>query len=404
MVLRPTNGLSLCAGAGGLDMGLMLAEPGFHTRAFVEWEGYPRSAIIAAQRAGYFSPAPIWDDLATLDARPLAGAIDTLLAGYPCQPFSLAGNRLGEDDPRHLWPHVARVARELGDSLEWIFLENVNGHVSLGAEAVLRELRSMGFTPAAGIFSAQEVGATHERQRWFCVAHRAGRGRGAIRDAAQSRRGRHIDGCSCNMARADGGHACAERQFSGGEQRFQPEGGGIGSTHVADTSCGRCAGYGEGQNQRQGRAEVVGASNGLADTEITRSQGQQSGQRDASGRQEPHGQSGLHRGAGIFPPGPRDTSEWAEVIASYPDLAPALSVRDVKRAADHFAALVEGGHLAEAEAQSELCRMVDGLADRTRALRLLGNGVCSLAAANAWRALSGAHGLGSVGMDAATRG
>ena len=63
MVLRPRHGLSLCAGGGGLDLGLMLAEPGYHTRCFVEWEDWPRTVLIAAQRAGYFAPAPIWDDL-----------------------------------------------------------------------------------------------------------------------------------------------------------------------------------------------------------------------------------------------------------------------------------------------------------------------------------------------------
>lgn len=91
MVPRPRNGLSLCAVGAGLDMGLMLAEPGFHTRCFVEWEEYPRSVIIAAQRAGYLERAPIWDDLTTFDARPLSGAIDTLLAGYPCQLVSERG-------------------------------------------------------------------------------------------------------------------------------------------------------------------------------------------------------------------------------------------------------------------------------------------------------------------------
>ena len=58
MVSRPRHGLSLCAGGGGLDLGLMLAEPGFHTRAFVEWEGYHRTVLIASQRAGYFALAP----------------------------------------------------------------------------------------------------------------------------------------------------------------------------------------------------------------------------------------------------------------------------------------------------------------------------------------------------------
>jgi len=51
MVSRPRHGLSLCAGGGGLDLGVMLAEPGFHTRAFVEWEDWPRAVLIAAQAA-----------------------------------------------------------------------------------------------------------------------------------------------------------------------------------------------------------------------------------------------------------------------------------------------------------------------------------------------------------------
>ena len=55
MVSRPRHGLSLCAGGGGLDLGLMLAEPGYHTRAFVEWEDWPRAVLVAAQRAGYFA-------------------------------------------------------------------------------------------------------------------------------------------------------------------------------------------------------------------------------------------------------------------------------------------------------------------------------------------------------------
>lgn len=147
----------------------MLAEPGYHTRCFVEWEEWPRAVLIAAQRAGYFAPAPIWDDLRSLKARPFRGAFDTILAGYPCQPFSAAGKRGGANDPRHLWPEVARVIRECRP--EWVFLENVSGHVSLGLETMLRELWDMGYTPAAGLFSAAEVGAPHQRMRIFILAH-----------------------------------------------------------------------------------------------------------------------------------------------------------------------------------------------------------------------------------------
>ncbi len=98
------------------------------TRAFVEWEDWPRSVVIAAQRAGYFAPAPIWDDLRSFDARPFCGAFDIILAGYPCQPFSAAGKCAGADDPRRLWLDVARVVGECAP--EWVFLENVPGHVT----------------------------------------------------------------------------------------------------------------------------------------------------------------------------------------------------------------------------------------------------------------------------------
>jgi len=108
----------------------MLAEPGYHTRCFVEWEGWPRAVLIAAQRAGYVAPAPIWDDLRSLDARVFRGAFDIVLAGFPCQPFSAAGKRGGADDPRHLWPEVARVIAECRP--EWVFLENLGGPVQRG--------------------------------------------------------------------------------------------------------------------------------------------------------------------------------------------------------------------------------------------------------------------------------
>src|SRR5690606_19313128 len=86
--------------------------------------------------------------------------------------FSAAGKRAGAKDPRHLWSDVARVIRECAP--EWVFLENVAGHVTLGLETVLRELWGLGYTPAAGLFSAAEVGAPHQRQRTLPLAHPVG--------------------------------------------------------------------------------------------------------------------------------------------------------------------------------------------------------------------------------------
>ena len=203
-------------------MGLMLAESGYHTRCFVEWEDWPRAVLIAAQRAGYFAPAPIWTDLRSFDARPFRGAFDAVLAGYPCQPFSAAGKRGGVDDPRHLWPDVARVIFELRP--EWVFLENVSGHVTLGLETVLRELWGLGYTPAAGLFSAAEVGAPHQRLRIFILAHT---------DEPASR------------------HSPLQ---PGGEQRFHPQGRGatLGITNWSTPKATDGAKGGPGQSYGSG--------------------------------------------------------------------------------------------------------------------------------------------------------
>ena len=412
-------------------MGLMLAEPGFHTRCFVEWEPYPRSAIIAAQRAGYFAPAPIWDDINTFDGRPFRGAIDTILAGYPCQPFSAAGQRKGADDERHLWPDVARIIREVEP--RWVFLENVAGHISLGAETVLRELWDMGWTPAAGAFSAAETGAPHERLRWFCVAyrdcHQSGTNGG--KPNAETDRRHNAGRRSGNaMADPDGGNPGAERQQRGGEQRFQPGRDGA----VADAGIGRPCGPGKGQDQQPGRTEAVGSGGAVDHTASPRSAGAGSGadqRRDGHERGEPMPRDG--RGAladtgsaraapwgaeshgrqqrvadqpvydcrPLFPSGPGDSAAWAEILGGNPLVAPALSVGDVKRACDHFAKMVEGGQLEEAAAQSRICLALDGLAERSRSLKLLGNGVVPLAAAHAWRTLASAHSLGAVDLEAA---
>ncbi|HCY99765.1 MAG TPA: DNA cytosine methyltransferase [Rhodobacter sp.] len=400
MVSRPRHGLSLCAGGGGLDLGVMLAEPGFHTRAFVEWEDWPCAVLIAAQRAGYFAPAPIWDDLRSFDARPLRGAFDIILAGYPCQPFSAAGKRGGADDPRHLWPDVARVIGECRP--EWVFLENVPGHVTLGLETVLRELWGMGYTPAAGLFSAAEVGAPHQRMRIFILAHT---------DEPASR----------------------HRELQpGGEQRLHAEGGGAGVGHhqlvnaqgdrwregwprsdlwlgweaapasaggtVANAGGGRPDGSAAGQDQQPGRTEAVGTSAAMANTGRPELEGIQRGQHHPYRRQIPDGYPALPGGTGLHPPGPSDHAGWAAVLFAHPDLAPALGFDDCLAWARRLAADPEGPITAAAE--PALRRMADGLAHRARALRLLGNGVHPLAAAHAWRALAAAHGLGPVDLAA----
>lgn len=133
-------------------------------------------------------------------------------------------------------------------------------------------------------------------------------------------------------------------------------------------------------------------------------------------------------GLPLFPPGPSDQVAWASVLAADASCAPSFARSDAAAAIHRFAALLPadkaeailcrtggmareslletlgsetGGMVVEAQALTQLRDLADGLAQRTRALRLLGNGVFPLAAAHAWRALASAHGLGPVDMDAA---
>ncbi|MEC3860113.1 DNA cytosine methyltransferase [Mesobacterium sp. TK19101] len=163
-------GLSLCSGAGGLDLGLAIALPGYRTVGHVERETYAAAILVARMEEAALDCAPVWDDVASFDGRPWRGAVDIITAGYPCQPFSVAGKRRGADDPRHLWPHVARIVGEVEPP--FVFLENVAHHLRLGFPEVAGGLVGMGYRLAAGLFTAAEVGAPHRRERIFILAHR----------------------------------------------------------------------------------------------------------------------------------------------------------------------------------------------------------------------------------------
>nr|WP_255596815.1 DNA cytosine methyltransferase [Cognatishimia sp. MH4019] len=176
------RGISLCSGVGGLDLGLHIAEPRYRTVCFVERNSFAASALVARMADTSLAQAPVWDDLKTFDGRPWRNRVHILTAGYPCQPFSLSGLRLGQNDPRHLWPDVARITAEVAP--EWVFFENVPGHLTLGLQDVTRDLQELGYQVAARVVSAAEVGASHTRERVFILAHADFQGVGQSRSAS----------------------------------------------------------------------------------------------------------------------------------------------------------------------------------------------------------------------------
>ena len=169
---KTTTHIGLCAGYGGIELGLKRVIPNLRSVALCEIEAFACANLVAKMEAGLMEPAPIWTDLKTFPWAEFRDRVDILTGGYPCQPFSAAGKRLGTEDPRHLWPYIAGGIRILRPKL--CFLENVEGHISLGLREVIGELESMGYKVSWGIFSAREVGAPHQRKRVFILAYREG--------------------------------------------------------------------------------------------------------------------------------------------------------------------------------------------------------------------------------------
>lgn len=108
-------------------------------------------------------------DIKQFDGTQYTNRIDILTGGFPCQPFSVAGQRKGKEDTRHLWSEMFRVIKEIRPP--WIVGENVTGIIGLALEQVLFDLESAGYNTETFIIPACAVGALHKRDRLWIVAH-----------------------------------------------------------------------------------------------------------------------------------------------------------------------------------------------------------------------------------------
>jgi len=350
---RSLFGLSLCAGAGGLDLGLHIATPGYRTVGYVERDAYAAATLVARMEDAALDCAPVWDNV--------------------------AGRKLGDKDPRHLWPHIARIVREVEPSI--CFFENVGGHLRLGFEQVHDDLRSMGYRVKAGLFTAEEVGAPHKRERLFILAYaesaRERREAGDVSETHGRQDGKmfqlaygansvvadsHGNGCQgqiCPQPRQDdpqGSAECAADTRSRGDSlaaegfSLQQGGSESGETRPALPDSARsladpaCAGT--RQHQFGSRFEPERGQQDVGDAHGTGLEG-----RDVEGNKRSDEWS-------PFPPGPADRFGWERILERAPHLEPA----------------VRGG--------------ADGLAHRVDRLRLCGNGVVPLVAAYAFRTLA----------------
>jgi DNA (cytosine-5)-methyltransferase 1 len=203
---KTINHLSLCSGYEGIGSGLSRVLPNLRNIAYVEREGFPAANLVAKMEAGALASAPVHTDVKTFPFAEFRGCVDILSGGFPCQPFSNAGLRQGVEDPRHLFPYIAAGIRECQPTV--VFLENVEGILSCRTgdgepvlQYVLRTLEEMGYRATAGVFSAAEVGAPHQRKRVFILAYRNDeRPQGRIR-GGQDAQWQGVDGhAGCSSA------------------------------------------------------------------------------------------------------------------------------------------------------------------------------------------------------------
>ena len=188
---------SLFSGIGGLDLGLERAGMKVIWQSEIDpfackvlkkhWPGVPNHGDIKQID---------WDTV----ERP-----DIICGGYPCQPFSLAGQRNGTDDPRHLWPWVRECISRLQP--RYAILENVRGHLTLGGLQVIGELAEIGYDAEWRIVPASGVGAYHRRDRIIIVAYPNSQGLQRRTKTENSKRENskgHLGPSCSNLANASG--------------------------------------------------------------------------------------------------------------------------------------------------------------------------------------------------------
>ena len=281
---------SLFSGIGGFD--LAAEWMGWENIFHCEWNPFGQKVL-----KYHFPNAISYEDITKTDFTIHRGRIDILTGGFPCQPYSTAGKRLGKEDERHLWPEMLRAIREIQP--RWVVGENVLGLVNWSGGLVFHEvqadLEAEGYEVQPYVLPACAVNAPHRRDRVWFVAYASGNGHDAEPTTAnnsigqnnkQSRtqRKRTIEGLSDERPTPHpNGNGLNERN---GNDEKQPGKGGLdaqrnplpsnGDGDATDTNTTRCKNRAQqyrGQSTPNGEGECctcgycLGIDRDAADTE-----------------------------------------------------------------------------------------------------------------------------------------
>ena len=301
----------------------------------MEKEPYCREVLLRRQRDGLLPLFPIWDDIRTFDGTAWADLVDVVTAGFPCQPFSAAGKKLGKDDERNLWPDTIRVIREVGPRVA--FLENVPGLVSHDYFGeILGDLAEAGLDARWEIVSAAETGAPHRRERLWIVAD--SRGQQHESDCHEERR---TSAAELYVADAE-----SKRWSEQDEPRENVVGDGLQSTQLCPSvPDAESDGRGQGDQDDRGSTERAG-------------EGEEPGFTDSGGVMADPDLQGRQNSEGSRTTASKERDETPRLCGWW-------------------------------EAEPDVGRVADGVALRVDRLTATSNGQVPAVAARAWRLLNG---------------
>lgn len=353
--------ISFCAGYGGIERGLELAGIEHRVLAYVEIEAFAIANLVAKMEQGELVPAPIYTDIKTFPSDLFRDSVDIITGGYPCQPFSVAGRatttKESFSDPRHLFPYILDHVRTIRPAQ--CFFENVEGHINRGLESVLQDLEGAGYDSTWGIFSAEEVGAPHQRKRIFILANANGyalrkQSGGSSREDRTSETLSGVNGEARSMANSDSSRQLQSQGSESKQWGWTGDSGQEGtmadpdSDDRGDRSSTLPRERWPWLEHRSGseRQPIGQPEEELADTINEGSQGGLQGRQDSQWEGE-HGHTGC------------SSSAHRQPISDIWNIEPNVG------------------------------RVAHGIANRVDRLRLLGNGVVPQTAARAWEVLNG---------------
>ena len=343
------NGLALCAGYGGLELGIERVFPGSRTVCHVEGEAFAVQHLVKKMEEGKLAYAPIWSNVKTFNGSIWRGKVDFISGGFPCQPYSTAGKQMGEADPRDLWPDFVRIIGEVRPG--FIFLENVPNIVKMRLDTIVLDLHQLGYNASWCVVAASDVGAPHRRRRWFCMA--------VLRDANGDRLRKYQNKESSKRITGEGE---LERD------RLENI-----SNNDSNTQC--CGWNEDKQSSPERQFDVEGVRGDFPNTKCVGSN--KVGQLETKFKEPSHPIIGC--------PG---KSEFSNTCGA--GLEGALSEEERGRTSRSCGEMEErwgGGFEEQWKVEPSMGRLVDGASDWVDKLRILGNGVVPQQAAYAFQIL-----------------